>query len=60
MLQIIAQSYIGPSLRLITWSSIYVLNTCIFYLTHETDTNNYCKIATSKQKKTIELVHNSA
>ena len=30
-----------------------------FYLTRETDTNNYCKIATSKQKKTMELVHNS-
>ena len=26
----------------------------------ETDTKNYCKIATSKQKKTMELVHNSA
>ena len=32
----------------------------MFYLTRETDTINYCKIATSKQKKTMELVHNSA
>ena len=31
-----------------------------FYLTCETDTNNYCKIATSKQKKTMELAHDSA
>ena len=31
-----------------------------FYLTRETDNNNYCKIASNKQKKTIELVHNSA
>ena len=31
-----------------------------FYLNHETDNNNLCKIATNKQKKTMELVHNSA
>ena len=31
----------------------------MFYLTRETDTNNYCKIATSKQKKAMELVRNS-
>ena len=32
-----------------------------FYLTRETDTNIYCKIATNcKQKKSFELVHNSA
>ena len=31
-----------------------------FYLTCETGTNSYCKIATSEQKKTMELVHNSA
>ena len=31
----------------------------MFYLTSETETNNYCKIATSKQKKALELVHNS-
>ena len=32
-----------------------------FYLTRETDTNIYCKIATNcKQKKRMELVHNSA
>ena len=33
-----------------------------FYLNRETDTNKQCKIArgTCKQKKTIELVHNSA
>jgi len=31
-----------------------------FYLTRETDNNNYYKIASNKQKKTIELVHNSA
>ena len=31
----------------------------MFYLTSETETNNYYKIATSKQKKALELVHNS-
>ena len=31
-----------------------------FCLTRETYNNNYCKIASNKQKKTIELVHNSA
>ena len=31
-----------------------------FYLTRKTGNNNWCKIATSKQKKTMELVHNSA
>ena len=31
-----------------------------FYLNRETDTNKWCKIAKGKQKKTIELVHNSA
>ena len=35
--------------RLIEW----------FYLTREADSNNYCKIATSKQTKTMELVHNN-
>ena len=30
-----------------------------FYLNRETDNNNWCNIATNKQKKTIELVHNS-
>ena len=35
--------------RLIEW----------FYLTSETDSNNYCEIATSKQTKTMELVHNN-
>ena len=31
-----------------------------FYLNRETDTNKLCKIAGGKQKKTMELVHNSA
>ena len=31
-----------------------------FFLTRKTVNNNQCKIATNKQKKTIELVHNSA
>ena len=31
-----------------------------FYLTRETVNDNYCKVVTNKQKKTIELVHNSA
>ena len=31
-----------------------------FYLNREIDTNKWCKIAKGKQKKTIELVHNSA
>ena len=35
--------------RLIEW----------FDLTREADSNNYCKIATSKQTKTMELVHNN-
>ena len=30
-----------------------------FYLTRETVNNNQCKLAINKQKKTIELVHNS-
>ena len=35
--------------RLIEW----------FYFARETDSNNYCKKATSKQTKTMELVHNN-
>ena len=31
-----------------------------FYWNRETVTNKSCKIARGKQKKTIELVHNSA
>ena len=32
----------------------------VIYWNRETDNNNYCKIATNKQKKAIELVHNNA
>ena len=32
----------------------------VIYLNRETDTNQWWKIATNKQKKTMELVHNSA
>ena len=40
-----------------------ILNRCIelFYLNRETDANKYVvQIARGKQKKTIEIVHNSA
>ena len=30
------------------------------YLTRETENNDWCKLATSKQKKTMELVHSYA
>ena len=32
----------------------------VIYLNREADTNQWWKIATNKQKKTMELVHNSA
>ena len=48
----------GPNKEDGEWLFIPVIEW--FYLTRETNTNNYCKIATSKQKKTMELVHNSA
>ena len=32
----------------------------VIYLNRETDTNKWWKITTNKQKKTMELVHNSA
>jgi len=42
-------------------ASLLALAKSIYYLTLETVNNNwYCKIATNKQKKTIELMHNSA